>query len=97
MSGLTHAVYDALTGETKSEHPDASSAFAAASRIGGERYGYVVGPINCPPDVKKVVGEINEEIAEQDGFTLTGKAIRRAMGDKPDPKEPDQEGPGLFD
>lgn len=93
---LTHAVYDVLTGETKSEHPDASSAFAAASRIGGEKYGYVVGPINCPPDAKKVVREINEEIAEQDGFTLSGKELRRMTGDKPE-KKPDGEGPGLFD
>jgi hypothetical protein len=75
MSTLTHAVYDSLTGEVKSEHPDASSAFAAASRIGGERYGYVVGPINFPPDPKKAA-DIVERV---------------------EPKEPDQEGPGLFD
>lgn len=72
MSGLTHAVYDALTGETKSEHPDASSAFAAAAKIGGVSWGYVVGPINCPP-------KPNKDIVREER------------------KEPDQEGPGLFD
>jgi hypothetical protein len=81
---LTHAVYDVLTGETKSEHPDASSAFAAASKIGGERYGYVVGPINCPPDPKKVESE-NREKASMNRVNREG------------PKKPDQEGPGLFD
>ena len=91
MSALTHAVYDALTGESKSEHPDASSAFAAASKIGGERYGYVVGPINCPPDVKKV------EISDPKYKDIDPPVYRKIIGDKPEPKKPDQEGPGLFD
>ena len=85
MSALTHAVYDALTGESKSEHPDASSAFAAASKIGGERYGYVVGPINCPPDARKVVGPERVQTV-----------MNRIVSEKKEPA-PDQEGPGLFD
>ena len=79
---LTHSVYDSLTGETKSEHPDASSAFAAAAKIGGAKFGYVVGPINCPPEVKKVVEEDRENAS-----------MNRLNRDK----APDQEGPGLFD
>ena len=79
---LTHAVYDSLTGETKSEHPDASSAFAAAAKIGGAKYGYVVGPIGFPPDVKKVVAEERDKASEN-----------RLNRDK----APGKEGPGLFD
>lgn len=50
----THAVYHLPTGATNSEHPDASSAFTAAICMGGERYGYVVGPIGCPPNPTEV-------------------------------------------
>ena len=50
----THAVYDAVSGDLKSEHPDANSAYAAAARLGGERFGYVVSLIGFPPDAKKI-------------------------------------------
>lgn len=68
MPNLTHAVFDAVTGETISEHPDASSAFAAASKIGGAPYGYVVGPIGDPPkDIPKHKERSSPGKTDEDG------------------------------
>jgi hypothetical protein len=90
MSRLTHAVYDAITGETKSEHPDASSAFAAAARIGGVKYGYIVGPIGMPPDRKDTVND--DEFGE-----IGGCMLRNMVGEKKPEIGQDPDGPGLFD
>lgn len=72
MPDLTHAVFDALTGEQQGPARTTDDAFAECSRLNRTTAGgYVVGLVSRPPQVHAAVSrpepEYVPEAADEDG------------------------------
>jgi len=91
---LTHAVYDSLTGEVISEHPNIAEAFKHNAELGGPLKGYVVDRIKWAPP-KKVTNIANP--AEESRMSITDMASHHQPEAPRTSVTASGEGPGLFD
>jgi hypothetical protein len=94
MTTLTHAVYDTTNGgdQVGPGHPDAATAFAAASALGGAAMGYVVDLVRWkPPKTPTLIS-----LATKNDISISDMLDRHQPEPAPDPKPATAE-PGLFD